>query len=170
MIWFPLFFYKADDIFVISSSDDEESAADNGTTDSNSGKSFVSTDSNAISKKKRGPRAAPYNYWHSSDECWLIEADGILRKKKKYEGRDVPVPALIRKFKKARSPIIYRGELTVSIVRRKRRHLMDKFREAVKMGDKYKPLNTRDKDLYNCSIAAWPHIIEEEASTIHDHE
>ncbi|XP_044386340.1 uncharacterized protein [Triticum aestivum] len=160
---------KADDVVVISSSGDEESAADNGATDSNSGKSFVSVDSNSISKKKRGPRPQ-YNYWHFNDECQIIDADGMLRRKKKYKGGDVPVPALIQKLKKGPSPIIYRGELSVSRVRGKRRHLMNKFREAVKMGDNYKPLNMRDQDLYDRSIAAWPHIIEEEASTMHDHE
>lgn len=86
---------NADDVVVISSSGDEESAADNGATDSNSGKSFVSTDSNSVSKKKRKPRAE-YNYWHSSDEHWIIETDGMLRRKKKYKGGDVPVPVPYR--------------------------------------------------------------------------
>ncbi|XP_037451924.1 uncharacterized protein LOC119322540 isoform X1 [Triticum dicoccoides] len=86
---------NADDVVVISSSGDEESAADNGATNSNSGKSFVSTDSNSVSKKKRKPRAE-YNYWHSSDEHWIIEADGMLRRKKKYKGGDVPVPVPYR--------------------------------------------------------------------------
>lgn len=149
---------NAYDVFVIPS-DDEESSADDNTADSNSG-------TNAVSKKKRGSRK-PYNYWHSDDEFQIIEADGMLRKKRKYRGRKVPASALIRELKKGPLPIIYRGKFSESRVRRKREHLMENFRKAVQMGDKYKPINTHHEELYNRCTVAWPHIIEEADGTVH---
>ena len=131
---------------------------DDNDNDSEDGGDDASDFSSAATSKS--PKA-PYNYWHPTDLCTLVEIDGQLLKD--FEGATVPSSVLYEAFMEDPRPI-RRGGLTSRKISYKRYQLKKKFRAFCKLDPRraFRTCHTAQEcKFYTCCKEAWPHIVEE---------
>lgn len=142
-----------------SNGDDDAGGYSDGDEDNHSedGDDNTSDVSSAVASRSQ---RAPYNYWHHTDLCRLVEIDGRLCED--FKGASVPSSVLYKAFMKDRQPI-YRGKLTSKKISEKRYQLRKKFRVfcTLEARCEYRRRHTEEDAFYACCKKAWPDIVEE---------